>query len=208
MSPIEHPPFQQACARLLEAETIGIAALIAMAREIDFDEAQRAALCVADPSHPYGRRVILNHPRLEAMLATWTPGATCNPHDHGGAIGVVKVLSGRSHHHIYRVDADGLHLRHEEQAEAGSLIPIGPDLVHAMGDGAAGEPLVTLHIYSHSIDHMIVYDTVAGRTLVVDGGCGAWVPGHDQLRLALPGLLPRPAVEAALAHATFALETP
>ena len=199
MSPIEHPPLLRACARLLEAETIGIAALIAMVREIDFDEAQRAALCVANPAHPYGRRVILNHPRLEAMLATWTPGATCLPHDHGGAIGVVKVLAGRSHHQIYRVDADGLHLRHAERAEAGSLIPVGPDLVHAMGDDRAGEPLVTLHIYSHSIDHMIVYDTDNTRTLVVDGCCGAWVPGPGQLRLALPGFLPRRAVEAALA---------
>jgi hypothetical protein len=188
----------------VEADTLGISDVLALARGVELSAAERSALCLADPARPYGRRVIFNHPRLEAMVATWTAGAECLPHDHGGAIGVVKVLSGRSLHSIYQVDPAGLRLRRAERAPAGSLIPVGPDLVHAMGDDRADEPLVTLHIYSHSIDHMIVYDTAHMRTLVVDGGCGAWVPGPDQLRLALPGLLSRDRVEAALA----ALSTP
>lgn len=131
---------------------------------------------IADTARPYGRHVLLEGDNLEIMLATWTRGMFCAPHDHGGSEGVVKVLQGRARHRIYTIDDDGLTLVREEIAQAGDVMLCPKSLVHAMGDDAADLPLVTLHLYTGPVPHMVVYDVRGGRTIKVDGGCGAWVP--------------------------------
>jgi hypothetical protein len=70
-----------------------------------------------------------------------------------------------------------------------------------MGCAGAGEPLVTLHLYTDAIPHMIVYDLPREETLIVNGDCGAWVPepGSDQLVARLPGLRDRAEVSAWMA---------
>lgn len=149
-------------------------------------------LQVADLSRPYGRHVLLEGGSLEIMLATWTRGLSCAPHDHGGSQGVVRVLSGRARHRIYRLQAGRLVVVKEEIARAGDLLICGRDLVHDMGDDGADLPLVTLHMYSDPVPHMVVYDLAAGRTLKVDGGCGAWVPSEDseQILQSRHGMVP------------------
>jgi predicted metal-dependent enzyme (double-stranded beta helix superfamily) len=136
------------------------------------------AIAVPDTAKPYGRRVLLQTDDLEVMVAEWTPGMSCAPHDHGGSRGVVRVLQGSSRHTIWGVTPDGLSNLQEERVSAGNTMLCGRDLVHSMMDDGADEPLITLHIYTRSIDHMVVYDAEAGETLVVEGACGAWVP-HD-----------------------------
>jgi len=144
-----------------------------------FCDKHLSQLVQPDPSKPYGRRVLLQNDVLESMLATWTRGVQCAPHDHGGSIGCVRVLSGVSRHRMYRVVDGALELVKEELVPAGEVIAAGPELIHSMGDGGAEEPLVTLHLYTDPIDHMVVYDLENQRTLVVDGGCGAWVPSDE-----------------------------
>lgn len=142
-----------------------------------FDEL--LALAVSDDTRPYGRRVLLDSEVLEVMVACWTPGVPCAPHDHGGSVGAVRVLQGRAHHQRWAI-ADGRIIQtHAESVEAGGVMSCGADIIHSMGDAGGELPLVTLHMYIAGIDHMVVYDTESEETLVVEGSCGAWVP-HDQ----------------------------
>ena len=52
-------------------------------------------------------------------------------------------------------------------------------MVHSMGDAADEGVLVTLHLYTKAIDHMVVYDRSNQTTHVVEGTCGAWVPSLE-----------------------------
>jgi predicted metal-dependent enzyme (double-stranded beta helix superfamily) len=141
----------------------------------NLDEGEVGQRQVADPSRPYGRQVLLATEKIEAMLATWTPRTWCAPHDHGGSVGGVRVLRGRARHRVFRITDGALKLVKEETVEAGDILRCGPSLVHQMR--AEDDELVTLHVYAGPIDFMRVYEE--GKTFIVDGGCGAWVP-HDE----------------------------
>lgn len=140
--------------------------------------AELKSLAVGDASKPYGRRVLLETESLEIMVACWTAGKPCAPHDHGGSLGAVRVLQGRSKHRIWRCVDGELQVAHEEIVMPGEVMTCGTDLIHSMGDDGCSTPLITLHMYTKSIDHMVVYDLEFGETLIVEGSCGAWVP-HD-----------------------------
>ena len=133
-------------------------------------------ISVSDPSKPYGRNVLLQTDDLEVMIAHWTRETPCVHHDHGGSVGVIRVLQGRGRHRIWTVDADGLRTVCEETVAAGETMMCGSDLIHSMADDGADEPFITLHMYIRSIDHMIVFDLEKEQTLMVDGACGAWIP--------------------------------
>ena len=145
-----------------------------------------------DATKPYGRRVLLDGANLEVMIAAWTRGVFCAPHDHGGSQGGVRVLQGRVRHRIYSVANGELQMVREEVTEKGDLVVCGRNLIHAMGDDGADAPLVTLHMYTGPVQHMIVYDEARHRTLKVDGGCGAWVPpdGSVSILESSSGILP------------------
>ena len=145
---------------------------------LDLGDRQRVlvGMSEADTARPYGRRVLLETDQLEVMVACWTRKTPCAPHTHGGSIGVVQILQGASRHKVWKVTAEGLKLIHEGLVRPPDVLVCGPDLVHSMEDAGDDQPLVTLHMYSHAIDHMLVYDTEAGETLIVDGACGAWIP--------------------------------
>jgi len=129
-----------------------------------------------DPHRPYGRRVLIQSDHLEVMLATWTPGVQCAPHTHGTSIGGVLVVRGTARHRVFVANDAGIEVAVEEQVGSGRVLVCRRGLLHSMGDGGGEEPLVTLHLYTDPIDHMVVYDLEGDRTLVVDGGCGAWIP--------------------------------
>ena len=175
-------PMLRRCIELSQQPTLTVGQIRAAVDRGGFCARHLAELVRPDPDKPYGRRVLLQTSVLESMLATWTRGVQCAPHDHGGSIGCVRVLRGVSLHRMYRVIDGALTLVKEERVSAGEVIAAGPDLIHSMGDGGAEESLVTLHLYTDPIDHMVVYDLEADRTLVVDGSCGAWVP-HDRPEL-------------------------
>lgn len=164
--------------------------LTALLDELALSPEDVEAAARPDPAHPYGRRVLFATEALEAMVATWTRGAPCAPHDHGGAVGAVRVLRGEAVHRWFHVVDGALQVLGEERVGAGGVLSCGPDLVHQMGDSGAAEPLITLHLYHGPIAHMVVYDVEGGRTLVVEGGCGAWLPWDEPhlIRRVLPGL--------------------
>jgi len=125
---------------------------------------------------------------MEMMIASWTRGRVCAPHDHGGSVGAVRVLRGAAIHRVWSLVDGRLELAVEERVEAGAVLACGPDMVHSMGDAGASEKLATLHVYRDPIPFMVVYDPTASRTLQVAASCGAWIPGPEQILREVPGL--------------------
>lgn len=181
-------PLLDRCRAAAADKALGMPDLVALQRSAALDEGSLDALRAPDPDHPYGRKVLLGGGGVEVMIATWTPGVPCAPHDHGGALGVVQVLQGRALHRIWKVEGGELRLVKEHRARPGELLACGPDMVHSMGDDGAEEPLMTLHLYTPTIDFMVVYDQDGDQTLVVDGDCGAWVPDARRVRRVTPGM--------------------
>ena len=144
-------------------------AQMALARS---DEAL-AARPMPRAGQPYGRRVLMASSEGEVMLASWRRGASCAPHDHGEARGVVIVLDGRFTEVAYAVSAGGLRPVSTRTVSAGDALSVDEGLVHDMrahGDG------LTLHVYVPGVHAMRVYDRATRATLLVAGDCGAWVP--------------------------------
>lgn len=152
------------------------------------DQSDLQSLLVEDPDRPYGRRVLLDGPHMEMMIASWTRGRVCAPHDHGGSVGAVRVLRGEAIHKVWKLVDGRLELALEERVGPGHILACGPDMVHSMGDAGAADKLATLHVYRDPIPYMVVYDQRRSRTLQVSGNCGAWVPGPDQILREVPGL--------------------
>lgn len=162
------------CRALLDS---GAPKLEDLVRAVSEGDGQSAvAMAQPDSRRPYGRKVLFAGEHVEGMVARWTPAYPCAPHDHGGSFGAVRVLSGRVKHRIWRVTDGAITLAREEERAAGDILICGPDMVHSMVDAGGDEPLVTLHLYTDPIGHMVVYDVATAQTVVVQGECGAWIP--------------------------------
>lgn len=184
------------CRPALLRSRLRLPELVSLAKSITLTDAQIDLLCLPDPTQPYGRRVLLADARLEVMVATWTPGILCAPHDHGGQIGAVQILRGSTRHHIWSVVEGSARCVRQHEAHRGEVLLAGPSLIHSMGCAGGAQPLVTLHLYTEAIPYMIVYDLPRGETVLVDSTCGAWVPAADtgQIISRLPGIWSRSAV--------------
>ncbi|MFT7520838.1 MAG: quercetin dioxygenase-like cupin family protein, partial [Kiritimatiellia bacterium] len=158
----------------------------------DIDGAEIDAMCIADPEHAYGRHVLLDGEFSEIMIASWTRGVRCAPHDHGGSVGAVRVLRGEGLHRVWTIKNGLIQLVLEEVVRPGDIVSCGPDMVHSLGDNGAQDKLATLHMYAGPIAAQTVYDVAANRTLVVGGG--AWVPGPEDIKAQCPGLVLRGAI--------------
>ena len=163
--------------RLLALKEIRTVDLIEFLQAVEIEDVQLSQLIHPDSKHPYGRRVLLNHPRLEVMVATWTRGFPCAPHDHHDSRSAIRVLQGRSHHRMFQCRMGGLKETLSERKGKDDVLLCPPYQIHGMGDDNAEEPLVTLHVYTGSIDNMVVYSDT--ETLIVSGACGAWVPDAE-----------------------------
>lgn len=150
-----------------------------------------ASLGRPDPNKPYGRHVLFANDVLEGMVAQWTPGTPCAPHDHGGSHGAVRVISGEALHTVWAVEEGELVAMETTRHGVGDVLPAPPHMIHSMQDAGGDAPLITLHLYTDAIDHMVVYDRDSGRTCIVDGSCGAWIPesSRDGLRASYEGFI-------------------
>ena len=165
---------EQLACNVLEKSEIRTKDLVDLLRAVEMTSSEIKHLMCPDSTHSYGRKVLFNHPRLEVMIATWTPGVPCEPHDHYESRSAIQVLQGRSHHRMFHCTQGKLIETLSERKKKGDILLCPPRQIHAMGDDAAEEVLVTLHAYAGSIDDMVVYSET--ETLIVSGDCGAWVP--------------------------------
>jgi quercetin dioxygenase-like cupin family protein len=153
----------------------------------------RAARPMPRAGQPYGRRVLFASGEGEVMLASWRRGASCAPHDHGEARGLVIVLEGRFTEGVYAVSPGGLRHVSTRTVSAGDALAIDQGLVHDMrahGDG------MTLHVYVPGVHTMRVYDRETRSTLLVGDDCGAWVPDEPSQVLRRWAWDPHPAPQA------------
>jgi len=153
-------------------------ALIASLRQIQFSQQDIRELMSPDPAHPYGRKVLISHPEIEIMVATWSPNWPCAPHDHGNSNSAIRVLQGTSNHLGYTINNGQLAVSFQEVRQRNEIILCGPMQVHSMGS-TGDELLLTLHCYAKSIDDMIIYDQKKRETIIVNGKAGAWLPVDD-----------------------------
>ena len=163
----------------LEQKSLGLKEIVSVLQSMysDIEIPSEALSSLAeDPHHPYSRKILINHPNLEMMIARWTPNYSCAPHDHGDSHSAILVLDGCSEHKSYRIIDGELVCLDTEYKTKGELITCPPKQIHSM----KGHPnLITLHLYTNSIDDMLVYDVDHPKTFLVDGGCGAWLPDSD-----------------------------
>ena len=104
----------------------------------------------ADFDHPaadsYGRNMIHDGGCFELMAMSWAPGDMAAIHDHGYTQwGAVKLL-GRAEHAIFKLDGDTLTTAERRTFEPGTVVAVGHDLIHQMGNPGA-EPFLSLHLY-------------------------------------------------------------
>lgn len=197
--PLRCPDALRGRVAALATGPLELRALVAFAATLRVDASLCAALRRPDPGRPYGRRVLFANAHLEAMVATWTPGQACAVHDHGEAFGVITVLEGEGEERRYGLRGGALAQTQARALAAGDRLTAGPGLLHAMGSTGSGAApsLLTLHLYTPSIEDMLVYEDDV--TYIVDGGCGAWVPREtpEQIRAQRPGIWPRAALPRA-----------
>lgn len=138
------------------------------------DELRKAGPVPSAP-FPYARNPRIADPECEVMLARWTPGVVCAPHDHGASSGWVFFLEGRFEETDYRWDGFTLARGAKTTREPGSWAAVRSDEIHSCVCESAG---LSLHVYFPRIRAMRVFDLERERTLVVADDCGAWVPAE------------------------------
>ncbi|TNF29684.1 MAG: hypothetical protein EP329_15155 [Deltaproteobacteria bacterium] len=122
---------------------------------------------------PYGRMPLVVDAAHEMILMRWRPGATCAPHDHGEAAGVIHLVEGVFTERTYAREGDRLVVVATREVAAPAVLEAGPGVIHDMRCDRAG---VSLHVYAPRIHGMRVYDLARREVLVVSDDCGAWVP--------------------------------
>jgi hypothetical protein len=137
---------------------------------------------------PYGRTVVAADEDHEMILMRWRAGATCAPHDHGDASGVIHLLEGVFTERVYARDGDRLAIVRTREVVAPAIVEVGAEHIHDMRCDRAG---ASLHVYRPRIHGMRVYDLARREVLVVSDDCGAWIPSDPALVLARePGFGP------------------
>ena len=130
------------------------------------------------PGFPYSRTVLGCSPHCEVMLARWTPGIACAPHDHGQSSGWVLFLEGEFSETSYAWESQALRPGPARVFLAGSRVGVEPGEIHSCQCSSAG---LSLHLYFPRIEGMRVYDIRGQRTLTVSDDCGAWIPPSRQI---------------------------
>lgn len=133
----------------------------------------------ADFDHPpedsYGRRLIYNGGFYELMAMSWVDGDMAAIHDHGYTQWGAVKLFGAAEHAIFRIDDGTLTTAERKVFEPGSVVGVGHDLIHQMGN-VGHEPYMTLHLYGcYQRDSDItadarLYNLHAGEIEITSGG--------------------------------------
>lgn len=133
----------------------------------------RAAVAPPAAHRPYARLELLAADGVEVLLARWAPGATCAPHDHGGARGWVFFLEGDFVEHLYAPGPDGWRAVSSRLLAEGSVAQVHPELTHACTSQRAG---LSLHVYFPRISGMKVHSLQTRQTFLMNDASGAWLP--------------------------------
>lgn len=109
-----------------------------------------ALLPWADFEHPvadsYGRKLVYDGGYFELMVMSWVDGDMSAIHDHGYTQWGAVKLFGPAEHATFVIDQGVLTTRSREQCAPGTVLAVGHDLIHQMGN-VGQTPYLTLHLY-------------------------------------------------------------
>jgi predicted metal-dependent enzyme (double-stranded beta helix superfamily) len=90
-------------------------------------------------------------PELTVQAIVWPQGLVTPPHEHR-MWAVVGVLSGREDHELWRTTPGGLERAGGRGVEAGDVILLGADCVHAVCNPCS-YPTVGVHVYGGDLEN-------------------------------------------------------
>lgn len=150
----------------------------------------------ADYDHPaadsYGRKLVHDGGSFELMVMSWAPGDMAAIHDHGYTQWGAVRLFGDAEHATFKIDRDGageerLLTTDRRVFESGSVVGVGNDLIHQMGN-PGDEAFLSLHLYGCDgreggiTSEARVYELEEGSIQRVDGGVFFALPEEQVLR--------------------------
>jgi cysteine dioxygenase len=113
----------------------------------------------------YARNLVARSSFAEVLILCWRPGQRTPIHDHGGSVGVVKVLEGLMTETMFERTAEG-HVRPYNTYRRGpdSVTGAGiPDIHQLLNLEPAGRDLVTLHCYAPPLSVLNTYSPRSAR---------------------------------------------
>jgi len=127
----------------------------------------------------YARNLIVRSPFAELLLLCWRPGQRTPIHDHGGSVGVVKVIEGLLTETMFERAPEG-HVKPYNTYRRGPGIITGadvPDIHQLLNLEPADRDMVTLHCYAPPLSVLNTYSPRSGRIrhwreLYFSGGAG------------------------------------
>jgi cysteine dioxygenase len=127
----------------------------------------------------YARNLIVRSPFAELLLLCWRPGQRTPIHDHGGSVGVVKVIEGLLTETMFERAPEG-HVKPYNTYRRGPGIITGadvPDIHQLLNLEPAGRDMVTLHCYAPPLSVLNTYSPRSGRIrhwreMYFSGGAG------------------------------------
>ena len=133
----------------------------------------------SDWQHPdadsYGRLLVYDGGHFELMVMSWVPGDMAAIHDHGHTEWGAVKLFGEAEHATFAVRDGVLSTLERRRFPAGSVIGVGHDLIHQMGN-IDQPPFLSLHLYGSPdargpiTGDARVFDLDAGVVQYTDGG--------------------------------------
>lgn len=99
-----------------------------------------------DVADSYGRRLVHDGGFFELMVMSWDPGDVSMIHDHGHSQWGAVQLFGPAEHAVFQLREGCLTTRERDQMSPGTVLPVGPALIHQMGN-TTEERFASLHLY-------------------------------------------------------------
>lgn len=142
----------------------------------------------SDFEHPktdsYGRKLVYDGGFFELMVMSWIDGDMASIHDHGHTQwGAVQVY-GQIEHAVFKVEDGVLITADRRDFEVNSVVAVGHDLIHQMGN-VGQEPYLTLHLYGcHGCKGNVtadarLYELDEGKIQLTSGGVFFNLPESD-----------------------------
>jgi hypothetical protein len=143
--------------RFEHIERPGLHALVSVLEGIDVSHEDFAAIARWDTAK-YVRTPLLRTDAFECLLLTWLPGQRTAIHDHGDAIGAVRVLSGSVCERTFVV-LDGIaQVERRVTHVAGSVFGAAKGVVHDLGVPLDREQAgMSLHVYAPDLAGLRTY---------------------------------------------------
>lgn len=122
----------------------------------------------------YGRNNIYEGRNFSIYIMSWAPGDFTAIHSHGLSDWGAVYFFSDINHRLYTASGNKIELAQKGIVQAGTIVPVTGNLVHAMGN-LGKTPIITMHIYgmnhqkSNANDNSFVYEIEKKQIRTTDG---------------------------------------